>query len=336
MNRKSLLWLAAGLIVLVVLAVVGQRQSAVPTADTNAVFLPGLTETLNDIERIEIAAAGDSTVATLERTDDGWTVRERGGYRADLTKVRHTLLSFAEANILEAKTANPEFYSMLGVEAVDTDDARSLKVRLAGADVDVEVIVGDAAGDYRRYVRRASEAQSYMINRDPELGESAADWLDTALIDIQSDRVRSVTVVHPDDERVTVSKTAAEQDNFDVADVPEGRELLYPSVANVMASVLQNLSLEDVERADASAAPTIVTEYLTFDGLAITAESVERDDGAWIRLSAAAAAESSADADSALEAMELNQRLGGWQFRIPTYKFEQLTRRMDDLLKAQP
>lgn len=336
MNRKSLQWLAAGLIVLVVLAVIGQRQTAPPTADTNAVFLPGLTDTLDDIERIEIAAAGNNTVATLERTDDGWTVRERGGYRADLTKVRHTLLSFAEANVLEAKTANPEFYSMLGVEAIDTDDARSLEVTLVGADVDVEVIVGDVAGDYRRYVRRASEAQSYMINRDPELGESAADWLDTALIDIQSDRVRSVTVSHPDDERVTVSKSTAEQDNFDVADVPDGRELLYPSVANVMASVLQNLSLEDVERAVAPAAPTIVTEYLTFDGLAITAESLERDDGAWIRLSAAAANETSADSDPAREAEELNQRLAGWQFKIPTYKFEQLTRRMDDLLKAEP
>ena len=336
MNRRSLHWLTAGLIVLIVLAVIGQRRTAPPTADTNAAFLPGLTDTLNDIERIEIAAAGDSTVATLERTDDGWTVRERGGYRADLTKVRHTLLSFAEANILEAKTANPEFYSMLGVEAVDTDDARSLEVTLVGADVDVEIIVGDVAGDYRRYVRRASEAQSYMINRDPELGDSAADWFDTALIDIQSDRVRSVTVSHPDGERVTVSKTTAEQGNFDVADVPDGRELLYPSVANVMASVLQNLSLEDVERAEAQPAPTIVTEYLTFDGLTITAESLERDDGAWIQLSAAAATEISAGGDPALEAEELNQRLAGWRFRIPTYKFEQLTRRMDDLLKAEP
>ena len=334
MNRKSLQWLAAGLIVLVLLAVIGQRRTAPPTANTNTVFLPGLTDTLNDIERIEIAAAGNNTVATLERTDDGWTVRERGGYRADLTKVRHTLLSFAEANILEAKTANPEFYSMLGVEAVDTDDARSLEVTLIGADV--EVIVGDVAGDYRRYVRRASEAQSYMINRDPELGESAADWLDTALIDIQSERVRSVSVSHPDDERVTVSKATAEQENFDVADVPSGRELLYPSVANVMASVLQNLSLEDVERAETLEMPAIVTEYQTFDGLAITAESFERDDGAWIRLSAAAATETSADSDPALEAEELNQRLAGWQYKIPTYKFEQLTRRMDDLLKAEP
>lgn len=336
MNRRSLHWLAAGLAVLIVLAVIGQRQTAPTTSDPNAMFLPGLTDTLNDIERIEIAAAGDTTVATLERAADGWTVRERGGYRADLTKVRHTLLSFAEANILEAKTANPEFYSMLGVEAVDGDDANGLEVTLASADVDIEVIVGDVAGDYRRYVRRASEAQSYMINRDPELGESAADWLDTALIDIQSDRVRSVTVSHPDDERIAVSRATAEQENFDVADVPDGRELLYPSVANVMASVLQNLSLEDVERAETAAAPTIVTEYRTFDGLAITAESIERDDGAWVRLSATASAETTADGNPALEATELNQRLDGWQFRIPTYKFEQLTRRMDALLKAEP
>jgi hypothetical protein len=324
--------------VLVVLAVIGQRRGAPPTPESDTVFLPGLIDSLNDIERIEIIAAGNATVVTLDRQPDGWTVRERDGYRADLNKVRHTLLTFAEANILEVKTANPEFYAMLGVEDVDAEDARSLEVILTGPGVDVTVLVGDTAGDYRRYVRRGGEAQSYMISRDPELGETAADWIDTALIDIQSDRVRTVTVVHSDGERVEVTKSAATQENFDVAGVPDGRELLYASVANVMGSVLQNLALEDVERAGPLDGTLIVTEYVTFDGLTVTVESLEGDDGAWIQVAAATAADAPSDGESdpAGEAEALNARLAGWRFRIPTYKFEQLTRRMDDLLKAEP
>jgi len=337
-NRRSLTWLAAGLVVLVLLAVLGQRQAAPPTTESNALFLPGLNDSLDDVTRIVIARAGGVPVATLERNDAGWSVRERDGYRADLTKIRHTLLTFAEATILEPKTANPEFYDMLGVEDVDADTAQGLLVTLSGTGVDVSVIVGDAAGEYRRYVRRASEAQSYMINRDPEIGETAADWIDTALIDIQSDRVRSVTVTQADGERVEVTKSDPAQSNFDVVAVPDGRELLYASVANVMGSVLQNLALEDVARADGADAAATVTEYTTFDGLELTVEATQGDEGAWIEITAAAAPGATADAehDPATEAATLNARLGGWRFRIPSYKFDQLTRRMDDLLKAMP
>jgi len=337
-NRRSLTWLAAGLVVLVVLAVFGQRQTAPPATDSNALFLPGLNDSLDAVTRIVVARAGGVTVATLERNDNGWSVRERDGYRADLNKIRHTLLSFAEATILEPKTANPEFYDMLGVEDVDADTAQGLRVTLSGPDIDVSVVVGDAAGEYRRYVRRASEAQSYMISRDPEVGETAADWIDTALIDIQSDRVRTVTVTQADGERVEVTKSDPTQSNFDVADVPDGRELLYASVANVMGSVLQNLALEDVARADDADVPTTITEYTTFDGLALTVEATQRDDGAWIEITAAATPDAPSDAehDPAGEAAAISARLGGWRFRIPSYKFDQLTRRMDDLLKAVP
>ena len=58
--------------------------------------------------------------------------------------------------------------------------------------------------------------------------------------------------------------------NFDVADVPKGRELLYPGVANVIGNALRELNLEDVEPAMASppAKPTVV-EFRTFDGLVV-------------------------------------------------------------------
>ena len=36
------------------------------------------------------------------------------------------------------------------------------------------------------------------------------------------------------------------------------------------------------------------------------------------------------------EAALLNERLGGWRFRIPSYQYSQMTRRMNDLLRAPP
>ena len=42
------------------------------------------------------------------------------------------------------------------------------------------------------------------------------------------------------------------------------------------------------------------------------------------------------DPDPESEARELNERLNGWRYQIAAYQFDQLTRRMDDLLRALP
>jgi hypothetical protein len=353
-SSRALIWLSAALAALIVLAIVGQRQTGPETFEAEAIFLPGLMEELDSVEGIEIAQGGNERVATLQRDESGWRVAEKNGYRADLTKVRHSLLGLAEARILERKTSNPELHSRLGVEDIEDGGATGLAVTLTGPATPITVVVGDTAGEYRRYVRRAGEDQSYLIDRDPELGETATDWLDSEILNIEAARIREVTLTHPDGEVLRVSKASPEQTNFTVDAIPEGRALLYESVANVMGSVLQNLTLEDVQASAEIEDGYSVTEFRTFDGLVLTARGIERDDGeTWVSFAAEfdpeLAAESAeaedrdtedgetgeADIDPAAQAQQLNDRLAGWSYRIPGYKFEQLTRRMSDLLQAQ-
>ena len=343
MTNRTLIVLAGALVVFGALALLGQReQQPVETVDT--LFLPGLQAGLDAVERLELVGAGGEVIVTLERGTTGWSVAERDGYPADLQKIRHTLLSLAETRILEAKTANPEWHDRLGVEAVESESAGGVAVTLIGADMPVEVIVGDSVGDYQAYVRRADEAQSYLIDRDPEVGSAATDWLETEILSIPGDRMQQVTVTHPDGEVLTIIKQDAEQANFAVEQIPEGRELQYDSVANVMANVLANLSLQDVESRTEGDEPVIVTEFRTFDGLTLTVESIERDEDAWVAFEVGyeppiagddtAASEGAPDPET--EAQELNGRLGGWRYQIATYQFDQLTRRMDDLLRSLP
>ena len=169
--------------------------------------------------------------------------------------------------------------------------------------------------------------------------------------------------------------------------MPPDRELQYASVANVMGNVLSNLNLQDVEPRTGTDEPVTVTEFLTFDGLAITAESLEREDEPWVAFRAEyrppaeepeadeaedepaqesdaanvgdeveveAEGELEADADGAdvaageaetedadgtdvaAEALALDQRLSPWRYRIASYQFDQMTRRLDDLLRDLP
>jgi len=337
MNNRALMWLAGALVVLAILAMIGQREQQ-PETQSGDMFLPGLLESLDDVRRVELVGAAEESVATLERGETGWTVLEKGGYPADLTKTRHALLSLAETQILEAKTANSALHDRLGLEAVSAETAGGIAVQLIGPVEPVRIIVGNAEGDYQRYVRRQDEDQTYLINRDPELGTSAVDWLDTAVVNVDGERIQHVTVTRPDGEPLVVSKDVRGQPNFTVENIPEGREIRYDGIANVMGSILENLTLDDVAPLTETTDEVIVTEFRTFDGLVITAHSLERDESAWASFSAAVdptlpPESEQTRADAAAEATEINERVQGWRYQIATYKLDQLTREMADLLQ---
>ena len=378
MTYRTVTVLAAALVVLGALALIAQYDPQ-PPSPGGGLLLPGLADDLDQVTQVAIMGAGSEPVATLLRGEDGsWSVAEKDGFPADVEKVHNTLISLAESRIVEPKTANPEFYDRLGVEDVASGDAGGLSVTLSGTDSPVNVIVGDSEGAAQRYARIAEQAESFLIDRDPEVGNETADWLATEILAIPGPRMARVTVTHPDGEVVSVAKADADQSNFDVEAMPEGRELQYASIANVMGTVLSNLSLQDVEPLTDTDIPVTVTEWATFDGLAITAESFERDDEPWVAFrveyrspveTPEEDSDSDADADSAsyseqepatgdgtedasgeadeaadendgmdvaAEAAELDQRLAGWRYRIASYQFDQMTRRMDDLLRDLP
>jgi len=351
LTNRTLLVLAGALVIFGVLAVLGQRGQQ-PTDASAVLLLPSLQEQLDEVSRMTLVGAGGEVIATLDRGAADWSVLERDNYPADLQKVRHTLLSLAEARILEAKTANPEWHDRLGVEAVENATASGVAVALTGADVPVNVIVGDSVGDYQAYARRVDELQSYLIDRDPEVGSSAPDWLDTEILAIAGNRVQRITVTHSDGEILTVLKEDAGQTNFTVEAIPADRELQYDSVANVMGNVLANLSLQDVESRTDGEESVTVTEFRTFDGLVVTAESVERGDSAWVAFQVdyepadqagteppgeeEVSSPANAGPDVEAEARELDQRLNGWRYNVATYQFDQMTRRMSDLLRSLP
>ena len=341
MTYRTVTMLTAALVVVGALALIAQYDPQ-PPSPGGGLLLPGLADDLDQVTQVAVVGAGSEPVATLQRGEDGtWTVAEKNGYPADATRVRSTLIALAESRIVEPKTANPDFYDRLGVEDVVSDDAGGLSVTLTGADPPVAVIVGDSEGASQRYVREPGQAQSFLIDRNPEVGDETTDWLDTELLAIPGSRVARVTVTHPDGEVVSVSKADSEQQNYAVEAIPEGRELQYASIANVLGTVLSSLRLQDVEPRTDTEVPVTVTEWATFDGLAITAESFERDDDPWVafRVEYRPAEETPAEdtePDVASEAMELDRRLAGWRYRVAGYQHDQMTRRMDDLLQDLP
>lgn len=373
MSRRALLIVAAIAVISVVLTFIANDGGDGGTFQGRP-FVPEVQAALNTIDRVEITAAGNETVATLSRAEEGWSIDEKAGFAANVATIRAALLDLAEAKTIETKTSDSAFYDRLGVEDIALESAGGVAVTAStGGEALPTVILGDGVGTSYRYARRADQAESYLIDRDPEVPSDLTQWLVTDIMDVRGTRVQRVTIEHADGETVALSKTERGQSNFTVAGVPEDRELSYPGVANVVGNALSELKLEDVARfTETDAAPVATIEYVTFDGLVVAATAYTIDEQGWLTFDArfdagqaeefatepieAAELETSAeaeggadaetstetqtatdtatDADTQTEAEAIAQRVSGWRYRIPSFKYDQITRRMEDLLKA--
>jgi len=350
MNLRStriLAVVAAALLLGVLLVNVTEESYEI---EEQGLLLPGLEESLNAVTAVRISQ-GESSV-TLERGDDAWTVADRDGYPADVAALRSALVALAEAERLEAKTANPDRHYALGLAGEE-----STRVSLAGDDVDTAVILGSVAQQSNRYARLDGEDRTWLIDRNPELPAGPTEWLVAGLVDVKAADVVSVEIRHADGETIRIARDA-ESDRLAAVNLPEGRELSYASVVNPVGGALGNLELEDVRPADGvDAEPDVTAAYRTQDGLIITLERHPVDDESWYAIEATAeppeeepaleaadaaddeTVEDAASGDEQTEtpppeerAAAVNAITSGWLYRLPDFKNEQLTKRWEDLL----
>ncbi len=338
MNRRTLALLFAALAILAVVAAVVLRGTQTGSRDQGLLF-PGLKEQLNGIQRIVVTGSANTPIATLERGAENWTVVERSNYAADVGRIRRNLLALAEARIVEEKTSNPDFYDRLGVQDMSAATAKGMLLTLTSSEKPISVIIGQApsGSTNQTYARRAGEPMSWLVTGQFDLGKTGGEWLDRSLTDIPAGRIQSVTITHPGLETLRISrdpkteKSAASEGmvEFLVADVPTGRELSYPGVANGVAGVLAELQLDDAQTREvlgANPGKPVVARFVTTDGLSVETSAWRLPDGTRFTFIA------SGDGDAAKEADAVNARLGGWVYTVPSYKAEQLTRRLEELL----
>lgn len=340
-----------------------------PPGAEGELLVPELKERLNDLDSVTITDADGQL--TVVHENGAWRVRDKSGYPADTATLRQVLLAIAEARKVEQKTANPSLYDRLGVQQPGEEGGDGVLVEASAPEFGFSLILGDSAqGDYR-YARIPAEEQSWLIDRNPDLPGEVAGWLRSGIVDLASTELRSVEIRHSDGETIRLSKENPQAGTFTVEEIPDGRELSYPTVVNGIAGALGNLTLEDVARADEEdLTPTARVTFVTFDGLQVKVTAGEIDEETWITVDAStatadaavapapaepeepagsepetAAADETPDTDAAEEeaaaptpaerADAINARTAGWRYRIAAYKADQLTRRWEDILKAE-
>lgn len=292
MSSRTLIGLFATLAILIALAF-AVSVSQQPAQTGGGLFLPDLKARINEVDRLVVRTAGDKTVATMTRGKGGWSLAERDGYAADVGKVRKNLIALAEAKILEEKTSNAELYDRLKVEDIAKESAGGVELELGSGKDATRVIIGSTgvSGGERAYARRAGEATSWLVSGSFETPRETDAWLDRRLTDVAPTRIHAVTVSPPGGKPLHLEKATPDAQDFTVRELPAGRELAYPTVANGIGAALSDLDFESVEPATKFSAGDVqptVARFETVDGLVIEARTYRLPEGTRVRFAASA------------------------------------------------
>ena len=335
-KRRNLAILAGATVLFVVLAVVAvwqQSASLAPKFEPRPLF-PGLMDRLNELGEVSITSKTGTTHIKLQQGK--WLVAERNNYPADLGLLRTAVTGIVDLTMVEPKTGRADWLNYLGLgDPAKGGDAVDVKLSDASGKAMAEVLVGksqgtpDDLGRTQLYIRRPNENTSWLARGNLAPKPNAADWLDKNVIAIARDRLKGATITPPTGPGYQLARDSKDQQDFKLLDLPAGRSLSFEGSPDGVASAALGFTFDDVAKADQfdfSKAPQSVTH--TFDGLDITVKIATKGTEHWATISAAAT-----NPMVQAEADALNAKAGGWAYKLPEMKKEQLVATRETLLK---
>lgn len=344
MKKKSFAILTGVLLVLILttVAVMQQRtQESLAADEAGKPFLSGFSERVNDVARVTLTK-GRQTL-TVERRDGQWRVAQHHGYPADFNHVRQLLLALGELKTVEAKTRRPENYPRLDVQdAGEGSNSLQLDVYDAQKKPLASLIVGrlvsgqSPGGEAAHFVRKAGDAQVWLVAGRLEPDPTEKNWLDKTIVDLAKERVRHVVITQPDKSRVELVREKPADANFTMANLPVGKSLRSASATNGIAAALANLRMESVQSAEGFAwdeKKASKAEFETFDGLRLKVAVLDSGQHHYLRLTAEPEQAAADHADAIQrEVQAINDRTGAWVYEISAGKAETLGRKQGDLV----
>lgn len=327
----------------------GGRDRAADADPAGKLVFPNLPARIDGVARIEIERAGEKFELARDAAGN-WTMPAKGGYSADFQQIRRLALEMANMRILEARTASKALHAEIDLDGSGKDQ-KAVRVALFGAQTELfaDVLVGRTrfgrqgnAGD-GTFVRRAEEDQVWFVQGRVGVEREPAKWLEKRIVDVARERVAKAVVVTADGERLEVSRAKPDQQDFDLAAIPADKKIKSAFDVNLVASAVEALDLEDVRKADGLTFGAGTAEFTTFDGLAVRVEFAKDGADIWARFAArhappAAPVEGEKlkkPDEVAAEATQVDKRVHGWAYRLPTYKAEQMTKKIADLVEEK-
>jgi hypothetical protein len=300
--------------------------------------IPELLQKINDVEKIIIDHSGGKI--TLISDEGGWVVEEVSGYKARTAKIKRAILGLAQLKLSEPKTRLESNYSKLELLDPITKGAKSKQVHLLdrrGRTIG-NIIVGKRRPSISGttsgglYIRNPGKSQTWLAEGDVDISNNITEWLERKIVNLNSKRVKKVTIRHADGEILEVSKKTPEEPLFSLKSIPAYKKIASKTEPSTIGKALENLMLDDAKK-EAFAPPldvekSLVADFTTFDGLEIRLHLFNQDEKFWVIIEASGKHK---------DAAKISKRTKGWVYQIANYSASILTRRMKDLVEdAKP
>jgi Domain of unknown function (DUF4340) len=351
---KSLTYFAAATGVAVLLAAIAVWQRAAtgePDFNPERMF-PALEAIVNNVASVQVETKSAS-FNVVRSAEDTWKLPDKQGYPADGATLLKAVLGLAELDLVERRTARPDWHERLGLGLPKKGGSGTLvTLKNAKGEVLASLIAGasvegaSAGGRQAIYVRRADQDQTYVARGNFAVPAEQKQWLSKAFVDLARDRVKSVAMKPFKGRTYNVTRAAPQDETFRVVEaLPRGRSLRSESEANGVGNALMGLTFDDVEphsKFDFAAAAQAT--YVTFDGLTLSFSLIEKERDFWMTVIATTAPQPEAPqppgkaAPAPLkpnvdkEAQDINKLVTGWAYKIPRYKGTLMSAPLDDLL----
>ena len=351
----SLTYLGAATAVAVLLAAVAvwQRSSTGEPEFNPERMFPALEAGMNDVATIKVETKAVS-FNVVRGANNAWNLPDKANYPADGATLLKAIFGIAELDLVERRTARPDWHERLGLGLPKTGGSGTLvTLKDAKGEVLASLIAGStvegaaAGGRQAIYVRRANQDQTFVARGNFSVPAEQSQWLNKTFIDLPRDRVRTAAIKPFKGRAYSVTRATPQDENFRVVEaIPAGRVLRTENEANGVGNALLGLSFDDVApQSNFDFTPTAArAAFVSFDGLTLSFSLIEKDRDIWMTANAVGSpqpapppvpgsAAPKLKPDVVKEAKEINEVVAGWAYKIPRYKGVLMSSPLDDLLK---
>jgi len=350
MNKQTLGILALVTLVILILALQispNNSDNNSPNNSANSALFPELNSQLENVKRIDINSP-DGTFS-ISKNNGTWGLDSKHGYPVANDKVAQVLNGMVSLSRIEAKTKKASLHHKLALQDRSANDAKSTQVSLSTEQGKVaDLLIGKtspAKSDkslQAMYVRLPDQAQTWLAHSPMRLEKNPDNWLDKTILKIAQKRIQSVQISPANGEAVHISKTRADEPNYQLDNLPAGAKVEQSHQLSSIANVLSNLSLDDVKPLTNSERSTErnQAQFKTFDGLSIQLDISKTDDKYWASISVQADPTANPDTlssdkiDVVKQAADISAKTQGWLYQLPNYKMENLLKPRTELFTS--
>ncbi|THB70715.1 MAG: DUF4340 domain-containing protein [Gammaproteobacteria bacterium] len=337
MSRNNLIIISIIAVICIIAALVINSKNQPETGlSSEQLFLPELKEKLNMVDKVLIQHSGNEAII-LTKSNDRWAHTEKSNYKANFTAIRDLLTQLAEAKLFEAKTTKEKNYIQLGVEEVTKEKGSGSRVTIYSKEKLLEdIIIGRYKINKGTYLRKAKEKQSWLTQSKLIVQSRALDWLDTNLVNINENNIKSVEYSPIDDTPYKITRNT-NNESYKVVHGGKSSAPKNPRFVDNIARLINEIKPVDVAKREGGINKENIFSsriYKTFDGMTIVAicSKQKEDKTAQITFDFTVP-EPANSSNSAQLAQQYRKEFSPWVYTIDDSIFGKFNKQLGDIVE---